>query len=116
LQMYHDHPDRFAGLVLANTRSGADTPVARAQRWATIERLNDPAEHLDEDATVQGLLAPQTCERRGPIVDTVRAMVRGARTKTVQAALQAIAERPDLTPVLATLQVPTLVLRGEADH
>jgi 3-oxoadipate enol-lactonase len=116
LQMYHDHPERFAGLVLANTRSEADTTEARAKRWATIERLNDPLEHLDVEASVQGLLAPQTWERRDPLVDTVRAMVGSARRQTVRAALQAIAERPDLTPVLATLRVPALVLWGEVDH
>ena len=26
LQLYHDHPDQFRGLVLTNTRSGADSP------------------------------------------------------------------------------------------
>jgi len=116
LQMYRDHPERFAGLVLADTRSEADPPEAQAKRRATIERLKDPMEHLDEDAAAQGLLAPQTWARRDPIVDAVRAMVGGVRNETVQGALQAIAERPGLTPVLATIQVPTLVLWGEADQ
>ena len=116
LQMYRDHPEQFAGLVLANTRSGPDTPEAHAQRRATIERLKDPSEHLDVDATVQGLLAPQTWARGDPIVETVRTMVAAARTETILATLEAIAERPDLTPVLSTLHVPTLVLWGEADR
>ena len=116
LQMYRDHPEQFVGLVLTSTRSEADPPDARAARMATIERLRDPAEHLDIDAVTQSLLAPQTWARRDPIVDLVRAMVGSARSGTVSATLQAIANRPDLTPVLSTLQVPVLVVWGEADH
>jgi pimeloyl-ACP methyl ester carboxylesterase len=116
LQMYRDHPEQFAGLVLADTRSAPDSPEAYAKRRATIERMKDPRERLDVDATVQGLLAPQTWERRDPIVETVRTMVEAARTETILATLAAIAERPDLTPVLSTLHVPTLVLWGEADQ
>jgi 3-oxoadipate enol-lactonase len=116
LQMYRDHPELFAGLVLTNTRSEADSPEARAARMATIERLQDPTEHLDADTVAQSLIAPQTWARRDPIVDLVRAMVGSARSGTVAATLHAIADRPDLTPVLPTLRVPTLVIWGEADQ
>ncbi len=116
LQMYRDHPDLFAGLVLADTRSEADTPEARTKRWASIERLKDPREPLDVEAAVRGLLAARTWERRNPIVETVRAMVGGARRGPILATLQAIADRPDLSPVLSTLRVPTLVVWGEEDQ
>jgi len=116
LQLYHDAPELFSALILTNTRSEADTPEARAQRLATAGQLEDPTHHLDVEAITRSLVAPATWARRGPVVETVRSMVRETRSSTVIASLHAIADRPDLTPVLSTVHVPTLVLWGAEDQ
>jgi 3-oxoadipate enol-lactonase len=116
LQLYHDSPEQFAALVLTNSRSEADTPEARDTRLATAKRLGDPTQSLDVEGIARSLVAPTTWAARGPVVETVRSMVRRARPSTVVATLQAIAGRPDLTPVLSTIHVPTLVLWGEEDQ
>ncbi len=116
LQLYHDHPDQFRGLVLANTRSGADSPEAREKRLATVRRLEDPSQTLDIEAMTRGLVAPTTWEAGGPVVEVARTMVQSARSPTIRNTLRAMAGRPDLTPVLATIRVPSLVIWGEEDQ
>jgi pimeloyl-ACP methyl ester carboxylesterase len=116
LQLYHDHPEQFRGLVLTNTRSGADSPEARDKRLATVQRLEDPSQTLDIEATARGLVAPRTWEEGGPVVGAARTMVQSARSPAIRGTLRAMASRADLTPVLATIRVPTLVIWGEEDQ
>jgi pimeloyl-ACP methyl ester carboxylesterase len=116
LELYRRHPDLFEALVLTNTRSEPDSPEAREKRLATVERLRDPAHGLDIEKTAEGLVAPATWKAAGPAIETIREMVRTARTPTIIGTLQAMAHRPDLTPVLPTIHVPTLVVWGEEDR
>jgi 3-oxoadipate enol-lactonase len=116
LELFRAHPEDFSGLVLTNTRSGADSPEAREKRLATIQRLADPSQHLDIEATARTLVAPATWEAGGRAVDIVLGMVRSASSSTIVGTLRAIAGRSDLTPVLSTVRVPTLVLWGEQDQ
>jgi 3-oxoadipate enol-lactonase len=116
LQLYRDHPNDFAGLVLTNTRSTPDPEEARSKRLATVERLRDPAEHLDPDEVTKSLVAPMAWSGQGPLVGTVRGMVGHVASTTIIATLQAIAGRPDLSPVLPRITVPTCVVWGEQDR
>jgi 3-oxoadipate enol-lactonase len=116
LQLYQDHPGLPSGLVLANTRAAPDTAEAQQKRLETVRRLGEPGQTLDVDATARALLAPAHWQAGGPLVESVRSMVRDARIPAIRGALNAIANRPDLRPVLPTITVPTLVLWGEEDQ
>lgn len=116
LQLYREHPQHFAGLVLTDTRSGPDSEEARAKRLATAQRLQDPAQGLDIEAVAQTLVSSRTWSRRDPILDRVRSIVRSARSTSIVPTLRAIAARPDLTPVLPTVRVPTSVVWGQDDQ
>jgi pimeloyl-ACP methyl ester carboxylesterase len=116
LQLYRDRPDLFERLVLVSTRSEADAPEARAKRLATAERLGNPSERLDVDAAAHPLLSEQSRTGRPRVVEAVRAMVAAAPNRAMVGALRAIANRPDLTPVLASIRVPTLVVWGAQDE
>jgi 3-oxoadipate enol-lactonase len=116
LQMFQDRPDLFERLVLVSTRSEADSPEARAKRLATAERLAKPSEQLDVDAAVRPLLSEQSRTGRPQVVEAVRALVAAAPNRAMVGALRAIANRPDLTPVLPGIRVPTLVVWGANDE
>jgi 3-oxoadipate enol-lactonase len=116
LQLFRDHPELFRGLVLTDTRALSDTPEAREKRLAQVRRLADANQSLDVEETTRGLLAPSTWERDRPLVERVRTIVKEARAPALRGSLTAMAGRPDLTPVLPTISVPTLVLWGEEDH
>ncbi|MCI4350780.1 MAG: alpha/beta hydrolase [Thermoplasmata archaeon] len=116
LELYRDHPDVVRGLLLADTRSEADSEEARAKRAATIDRLRKPGQGLDVDAAVRTLVAPPTWSAQGAVVDLLRMVVASVPVPTLIATLTAIADRPDLTPTLATVTVPTVVVWGEEDQ
>ncbi len=104
-------PQRVAGLVLADTRSGADDQSAVDRRGITAERA-------DRGEIASGFDAV------GPLIgtgaaDTVRSalaeMADGVPAPTVAWAQRAMAARPDSTEVLAQAGLPVLVVVGEND-
>jgi 3-oxoadipate enol-lactonase len=115
LQLYDDHPELFRALVLTSTRSVPDSAEAREKRYATVRRLSDPKEHLDVDTTVRTLVAETTWAEQGAVVRRVRELVAGATNAAIVPTLRAIAGRPDLTPILREISVPTLVTWGAGD-
>ena len=103
--------ERVAGLVLANTRAVADPPEAAAARRALAERLRSEGNVLAEEPPA--LLsdgAPEELRAR------VRAWIEDQSPEAIAAALLGMAERPDSTPDLATIRVPTLVLTSTEDR
>ncbi|NUT52580.1 MAG: alpha/beta fold hydrolase [Saccharothrix sp.] len=105
-------PSRVAGLVLADTRAGADTDEARASRLAMAERVRAEGLGWVPDTVVNGLLGP------GPddaVVARVRELVLDQDPAEVVWAQHAMAARPDSADVLAEVDVPALVLVGEHD-
>ncbi|HEV8050313.1 MAG TPA: alpha/beta fold hydrolase [Thermoplasmata archaeon] len=116
LRLYEEHPELFDRLLLVSTRSGADTPEAKEKRLATARRLAAPTEHLDIDEVAKSLVAESTWNAGGPVREQVRSIVAAAPNVTVARTLTAIANRADLTPVLAKVRVPSLVVWGASDR
>ncbi|MFC6093361.1 alpha/beta fold hydrolase [Saccharothrix lopnurensis] len=106
------HPDRVAGLVLADTRAGADTEEARANRLAMAARVEAEGVGWVPDAVLAGLLGPSP---DAAVVERARELVLAQDPAEVAWAQRAMAARPDSTDVLAAADVPALVLVGEHD-
>jgi 3-oxoadipate enol-lactonase len=62
------------------------------------------------------LLAPDTLESNEEVVQKVRTMILESSPNGVVAALGAMRDRPDSTPLLASIEIPTLVIGGEEDE
>jgi pimeloyl-ACP methyl ester carboxylesterase len=105
-------PERVIGLALANTRSGADAPEGAAGRRALAERLR--AEGTDF------LVAepPPLLSEGAPagLMDEVRASIAAQTAEAIAAASLGMAERPDRTAELASIDVPTLVVTSDGDR
>lgn len=103
--------DRVLGLVLANTRAVADPPEAAAARRALAERLRS-------QGNVVAAEPPPLLSDGAP--EGLRTLVRGwiedQTPDAIAAALLGMAERPDSTPDLTTIRVPTLVLTSTEDR
>jgi pimeloyl-ACP methyl ester carboxylesterase len=111
LELWRRHPDRVAGLVLANTRAGADDEAGRERRKALAERLRSegggflvesPPPLLSEDAPPE-------------LWDRVKRNIADQPAESIAAASLGMAERPDSTPDLPGITVPTLVITSSAD-
>jgi pimeloyl-ACP methyl ester carboxylesterase len=109
------YSERVAKLILCDTRAAADTPDAAQKRLATADRVlaEGPGFLYDEMRT--RLLAPDTA-RHVPDADALVAqMIRQSDSAGIAALSRGMAERADAADLLATIDVPTLVLVGEHD-
>lgn len=114
-EFWRQNRERFAGLVLSDTRAGADNEESRTARMKAadeVERLG-PEQFLE--AQPARLLGRSTISARPDMTDRVRQMLRKMTVKGIAAVQRGMAMRSDSTPVLAAIDVPTLLLFGEED-
>ena len=108
-------PERVSGLVLANTRPEPDSDEIRENRKKMARRVAEEGVEVLVELQMARLLAPDTLENDARVVERVRAMILESNPNGVVAALGAMRERPDSTPLLGKIEVPTLVIGGEED-
>ena len=110
-ELWRQARDRFAGLILANTRAVDDPEEAAAGRRALAARLRAEGNLLAaEPPPLLAADAPAELQER------VRALIGQQPAEAIAAALLGMAERPDSTPDLATIDVPTLVITSTGDR
>lgn len=107
--------ERIAGMVLADTRAGADDAAGRAKRTDQAARVRREGVGWLADALLPALLGETTLRQRPTVVTKAREMMTAANPEGVARALEAMRERPDSTPILVDIRVPTLVVVGEED-
>ncbi|MCG8405300.1 MAG: alpha/beta hydrolase [Phycisphaerales bacterium] len=106
------YPDRVRALVLADTRAEADTPESAQNRRVTAERVLTEGTHVVVEQMIDKIMGPQASSE---LRETWQSIMNATDPKGVAAALHAMSERPDSTPTLAEIKVPTLVVVGEDD-
>jgi pimeloyl-ACP methyl ester carboxylesterase len=113
--LWRRHAQRIRGLVLADTRATADAPDTRMRRLELIELARADGPDAVAERQIVGLLGKTTRERRPDIVAAIRATMGRAGVDGMVGALEAMLARPDSTPILPTICVPTLVIAGVED-
>jgi pimeloyl-ACP methyl ester carboxylesterase len=109
-------PERVAGLILAATRAGADSPEAKEARdKAAGVAIAEGTEAIAE-GMLPKLLAKKNYKAQPELVEFVREMMLETSEDGVVGALTAMRDRPDSTPDLASLDIPTLILHGAEDQ
>ncbi len=114
LNLVGRYPERCCGLVLADTRAGADSAEGRHNR-ATLA-----AKALSEGAAaVADQLLPKLLSDRASgnpeLVAHVRTIIESAPAQAIAAASHAMAERTDSTALLPLIGVPAMVIVGSED-
>jgi len=110
--LWRRHRERVAALILADTRAGADTEDAKQGREKNAKLAETQGSGVIAEQMLPKLLSPQA---PAALRDQVRAIIESNDPAGIAAALRAMAARPDSTPLLATIDVPTLVLAGSED-
>lgn len=108
--------ERVDGLVLANTRAGADSPEARANRRNMLALLDREGPSGVARDMMPKLLGKTTRDTNPEVEATVRRLIKQQSPVAVRAAIHRMMHRPDSTPLLAQIQVPTLVITGDEDE
>ncbi|MFI5310532.1 MAG: alpha/beta fold hydrolase [Gemmatimonadales bacterium] len=115
LALWRRHPELVRALVLADTRAGADDESGRAGRRAMIALAREKGAGAIADRMIAGMIGKTTREKHPDLVEAMHRMMSLASVEGIAGALDAMAQRPDSTPTLATIAVPTLIIVGEED-
>jgi len=104
------HRDRVRGFVLANTRAVADDQEGKERRIALAQRLRTEGNVLmDNPPPLLSEGAPDELWAR------VKEIIARQPAEAIAAAAVGMAERPDSTGDLASIDVPTLVITSTGD-
>lgn len=107
--------ERFLGLVLANTRPQADTPEGLDGRRKMRQLVADRGVGAVADQMLPKLLGETSRRERPELERDVRSLIDANSAGGVTAAIDAMMQRPDSTPLLAKIGRPALILAGEED-
>ncbi|MBI5649876.1 MAG: alpha/beta fold hydrolase [Chloroflexi bacterium] len=112
---YRQHAHRVRALILADTRATADTPEGKLGRDASITLARDQGAGAIADAMVPKALTAQTLKSNRALTDATRDLLARQSVAAIITALGALRDRPDSTPTLAEISVPTLIIVGVED-
>jgi 3-oxoadipate enol-lactonase len=106
------HRARIERLILADTRAGADSEEARQGR-----EKNAQLAEAEGAGAIAAQMLPKLLSAGAPaeVRDAVRKIIEANDRAGLAAALRAMAARPDSTPLLATIDVLTLIVVGSED-
>jgi 3-oxoadipate enol-lactonase len=105
---------RVSRLLLLDTKATPDTDEGRAGRFALMERVRANGAKAAVEAMLPRMFKAAEAARPA-LWERTRVMMEGASPRGIRGALQALADRPDSTPDLARIRVPTLIVVGDAD-
>jgi pimeloyl-ACP methyl ester carboxylesterase len=109
------HPQRLAGLVLQDTRAGADTAEAKANRVALAARVLAEGASAAVEVFLPKLVGQTSHRERPDLVAGLRARILATPPQAIANALRGLAARADSRETLPSIAAPTLVLVGAED-
>jgi pimeloyl-ACP methyl ester carboxylesterase len=112
---YRRNAHRVRGLILADTKAGPDSPEGRQGRDANIALARAQGAGAVGEKMMPKMITPKTATERADIANAARAVMARQSVAAVVSALEAMRDRPDSTPMLAQITVPTLVITGADD-
>jgi pimeloyl-ACP methyl ester carboxylesterase len=109
-------PERFSGMVLADTRPQADTPDGRAARAKMRDLLVEQGPTAIADAMLPRFFSARTKSQRPPFLAEMHRLMAATSPSAIDDALAALMDRPDSTGDLPHVSCPALVIVGELDE
>lgn len=109
------YPSNLRGLVLVDTKAAGDTAEQKEGRQKMITLVREQGAKAVAEQMLPKMLADETPRRRPAVAHFLRAMMEACPPKTIENALAAMRDRPDRTPILPSISVPTLIVVGDGD-
>jgi len=113
---YRKYPECVAGMVLAATRSGADTPENKLNREKAAELARQGGPGAIAESMLPKMLSPKTYNDHPELAKTVWEIMVSTSLDGILGDLAGMKNRPDSTPTLAKIDKPTLILYGSDDQ
>ncbi len=115
-EMFRRHRDRVAALILVNTRAEPDDETANRGRDNMIALVEQDGAGTLADVMIPKLLGPSSMAAMPRVIEHLRTMITASPGRGLIGALTAMRGRQDSTPLLPTIDVPTLVVAGRDDQ
>lgn len=112
---YRLFPEKFAGLLLFDTSSTADTEEKRESRFDLIDEIEKSGAQALINGMLPNLISEWTKENNRDLVEKLKTMFAETNPQAAIAALRGMAERQDHSNILKNINVPTLLIFGEHD-
>lgn len=112
LAFWRRHKDKVRSLLLIDTKAEADSAEAKEGREKTAALVREKGTAELVEGLFPKIFAPASGDK---VKDKVRRMFENTPGATAAADALAMRDRPDSTPDLSRISVPTLVLQGEQD-
>jgi pimeloyl-ACP methyl ester carboxylesterase len=116
LEFHRLFAQRVRGLVLADTFAQAETEDGRKARNAMADRSIREGMAAYAAEVLPKMVTSATIDARPAVAEHVLSMMRDTPPEGAAAALRGRAQRPDYTPTLPHVAVPTLVVVGRDDE
>jgi 3-oxoadipate enol-lactonase len=115
LRAVEKEPERFAGLVLCDTRPESDNNDGKVARSNAIDKINVEGVESFINDFVPKCFHNKTPERLNDMYEKTFATTKKQNSVGVKGALIAMLSRRDTTNSLKDISIPTLVLVGKKD-
>lgn len=109
------YPSDLSGLILLDTKAEGDTSEQKEGRQKMIDLVRARGSSAVAEQMLPKLVAPDLPQKRPAVAEALRNMMEACPPLTIGHALLAMRDRPDQTPYLASIAVPTLIVVGDAD-
>src|SRR5688572_17542845 len=114
-EMLKSAPRYISAVGLVSTRPGADNEEGRKNRQKMIEQVDREGVEAIAAQMVTKLLGAATQRDRPDLVKQVKNLIVTNTPDRVKAAVAAMMNRSDSTPMLAKIDVPALIVHGAED-
>jgi pimeloyl-ACP methyl ester carboxylesterase len=108
-------PRYVSALGLVSTRPGADSEEGRRNRQKMIEQTDSEGVAAVAAQMPAKLVGATTQADRPDLMKRLRTLIEGNTREGIKAAISAMMNRVDSTPVLGAITAPTLVIAGKED-
>ncbi len=109
------HPEKFAGIILADTQCFADTQAGKEKRFKTMEQIEAGGLFDFANGFVQNVFRKETLMDNKQLVEKIKATILSTSPTTIVAALNALAVREETCSLLNKILIPTLIICGRED-
>jgi pimeloyl-ACP methyl ester carboxylesterase len=113
---YRKYPERVAGLILAATRAGEDSPEGKAGRDKAAALAREGGASAIAESMLPKMFSPRTYAGRPELVERLSEIMQANSLDGILGDLMGMKARPDSTPTLKQIDKPTLILHGSDDQ
>jgi 3-oxoadipate enol-lactonase len=107
--------DRVGAAIFSNTKAAADTADGRKARFEAAEQVQERGPEWFIDTQIPRLIGETTRRNRPDRVEEAKKVMMVSTAKGIAAVQLGMAARPDSTPILSSINVPTLFVGGAED-